>query len=284
MPDCLIETADDAPCLPLHSVPKAALEAWLNTQPETVKVWLASIGFEAKLGRSSLLPGPDGALAGALVIPNNPPSLWDYAGLQKSLPPGDWALAGDLTDDIRHKAALGWALAGYRFDRYKKSEREPRRLLAGDAAVTGEAAALADAIHLGRDLVNTPANDMGPDELEAACRSVAEAYDAEIRTIEGDALLEKNFPAVHTVGRASSRAPRVIDLTWGDADAPKLTLVGKGVCFDTGGLDLKPASAMAIMKKDMGGAATTLATAKAVMALNLPVRLRLLIGAVENSV
>lgn len=284
MPDCLIEAADDAPCLPLHSVPAADFDAWLDTQPETAKAWLTSIGFEAKPGRSSLLPGSDGALAGALVVLSSSPSLWDYAGLQKSLPPGDWSLAGDLTDALRHKAALGWSLAGYRFDRYKKSERKPRRLLAGDANTLSEAAALADAIHLGRDLVNTPTNDMGPAELEAACMSVAKDYDAKIETIEGDALLKENFPAVHTVGRASVSAPRVIDLTWGDADAPKLTLVGKGVCFDTGGLDLKPASAMAIMKKDMGGAATTLAVAKAVMALNLPVRLRLLIGAVENSV
>ena len=284
MPDCLIQAAEETPCLPLHSVPKEDVDTWLETQPETAKTWLDSIGFEAKPGRSSLLPGPDGTLTGALVIPSSPPSLWDYAGLQKGLPPGDWSLAGDLADDTRYKAALGWALADYRFNRYKKSEREARRLFAGGAAVTGEAAAVADAIHLGRDLVNTPANDMGPDELEAACRSVAEAYGAKIETIEGDALLDENFPAVHTVGRASTRAPRVIDLTWGDPAAPKLTLVGKGVCFDTGGLDLKPASAMAIMKKDMGGAATTLALAKAVMALDLPVRLRLLIGAVENSV
>jgi len=284
MPDCLIDTAGDAPCLPLHTVSATDFEAWLDRQPETAKAWLTSIGFEAKPGRSTIMPGPDGALIGAVVIPSDPPSLWDYAGLQRSLPRGDWSLAEDITGKDRLQAALGWALAAYRFNRYKKIEREPRRLLLGDDPAAREAGILADAIYLGRDLVNTPANDMGPDELEVACRSVAEQCGAEIATIEGDDLIKENFPAVHAVGRASSRAPRVIDLTWGSPKAPKLTLVGKGVCFDTGGLDLKPASAMAIMKKDMGGAATTLATAKAVMALGLPVRLRLLIGAVENSV
>ena len=284
MPDCLIDKAGDRPALPLHSVAARDFDAWLSTQPETVKAWLESTGFKAKAGRSALLPGAEGALDGALVIPSDPPSLWDYASLQKGLPEGDWALSADIDGEERRQAALGWALADYRFERYKASERETRRLVVGNDQAAQEAEILADAIYLGRDLVNTPANDMGPSELESASRTVAEQYGAEVRTIEGDALLEENFPAVHAVGRASDKAPRVIDLTWGDENAPKLTLVGKGVCFDTGGLDLKPPSAMVLMKKDMGGAATTLSAAKAVMALGLPVRLRLLIGAVENSV
>ncbi|MEM8951800.1 MAG: leucyl aminopeptidase family protein [Pseudomonadota bacterium] len=284
MPDCLIETEGASESLPIHTVAGADYDAWLGAQPERVKAWLETTGFEGKAGRSALLPDDDGKLSGAVMIASDPPSLWDFSRLQKALPPLNWRLAADLDDDHRLQAALGWALAGYRFDRYKKSDAKTSRLLIGDDHPSAEAGILADAIYLGRDLVNTPANDMGPDELEAAARNVAERFGAEIRTIEGDALIEQNFPAVHTVGRASDRAPRVIDLTWGDADAPKLTLVGKGVCFDTGGLDLKPAAGMAIMKKDMGGAATTLATAQAVMALKLPVRLRLLIGAVENSV
>jgi leucyl aminopeptidase len=284
MPDCLIDKAGDRPALPLHSVAARDFDAWLSTQPETVKAWLESTSFKAKAGRSALLPGAEGALDGALVIPSDPPSLWDYASLQKGLPEGDWALSADIDGEERRQAALGWALADYRFERYKASERETRRLVVGNDQAAQEAEILADAIYLGRDLVNTPANDMGPPELESASRTVAEQYGAEVRTIEGDALLEENFPAVHAVGRASDKAPRVIDLTWGDENAPKLTLVGKGVCFDTGGLDLKPPSAMVLMKKDMGGAATTLSAAKAVMALGLPVRLRLLIGAVENSV
>ncbi len=284
MPDCLIDKAGDRPALTLHHVATRDFDAWLSAQPETIKAWLDSIGFKPKAGRSALLPGAGGALEGALIIPSDPPSLWDYASLQKGLPEGDWVLATDIDGAARQQAALGWALADYRFDRYKTSERETRCLLVGDDQAAQEAAVLADAIYLGRDLVNTPANDMGPPELAAASRAVAEHYGAKVTTVEGDALLKENFPAVHAVGRASDKAPRVIDLTWGDESAPKLTLVGKGVCFDTGGLDLKPASAMAIMKKDMGGAATTLSVAKAVMALDLPVRLRLLIGAVENSV
>ncbi len=284
MPDCLIDDEGESPSLPIYTVAPADYEGWLAAQPEKVKTWLESIGFEGKAGRSAIMPGDDGKLSGAVLIANDPPSLWDFSRLQKALPPVNWRLASDLGDGKRCQAMLGWALAGYRFGRYKKSDAKTSCLLLGDDRSSAEAGILADAIYLGRDLVNTPANDMGPDELEAAARDVAERFGAKITTIEGDALLEQNFPAVHTVGRASTRAPRVIDLTWGDPGAPKLTLVGKGVCFDTGGLDLKPAAGMAIMKKDMGGAATTLATAQAVMALKLPVRLRLLIGAVENSV
>lgn len=284
MPDCLIQSEGESACLPIHPVPAASYATWLAAQPDGVKAWLGSIGFDGKAGRSAILPGGDGKLSGAVMIPSEPESLWDYARLQNALPMVDWRLPADLDDGERLQATLGWALAGYRFDRYKKGDGLTSRLLLGDNRSSADANILADAIYLGRDLVNTPANDMGPDELEVAARDVADKYGADVRTIEGDALLEQNFPAVHTVGRASDRAPRVIDLTWGNAGAPKLTLVGKGVCFDTGGLDLKPAAGMALMKKDMGGAATTLATAQAIMALNLPVRLRLLIAAVENSV
>ncbi|MGI9508380.1 MAG: leucyl aminopeptidase family protein [Geminicoccaceae bacterium] len=282
--DCLIDKEGDGPCLPIHAITENDYSAWLGARSDTVKAWLDSIGFKGKAGRSALMPGADGKLEGAIMIESAPSILWDFSRLQRSLPSSDWFLPAGLDSDERLQATLGWALAGYRFDRYKKHDGETCRLLLGDDPASAEARILADAIYLGRDLVNTPANDMGPAELEVAARDVADRYGAVVRTIEGDALLEENFPAVHTVGRASSRAPRVIDLTWGDEGAPKLTLVGKGVCFDTGGLDLKPAAGMSLMKKDMGGAATTLATAQAVMALGLPVRLRLLIGAVENSV
>ncbi|MDH3662259.1 MAG: leucyl aminopeptidase family protein [Alphaproteobacteria bacterium] len=284
MPDCLIDSESDGPCLPIYTVQADDYPTWLEAQPDVAKAWLESIGFEAKAGRSALMPGDDGQLAGAVLISRDPPSLWDFSRLHKALPATSWRLPTNIDDAGRQQAVLGWALAGYRFDRYKKSEAETCRLFLGDDPASAEARILAQAIYLGRDLINTPANDMGPEELEVAARDVADRYGAEVRTIEGDALLDENFPAVHTVGRASTRAPRVIDLTWGDASAPKLTLVGKGVCFDTGGLDLKSAAGMSLMKKDMGGAATMLATAQAVMALDLPVRLRLLIGAVENSV
>ncbi len=182
------------------------------------------------------------------------------------------------------QAALGWALASYRFERYRRHEAKPVRLALEDGAEVGGSEATAEAVWLARDLITTPASDLGPAELAEAAGAVAARFGAQFRTVEGDALLTENFPAIHAVGRASPRAPRLVELTWGEASAPKVTLVGKGVCFDTGGLDLKTAQNMLLMKKDMGGAAVTLGLAQAVMALGVPVRLRLLIGAVENSV
>ncbi|MGH1480747.1 MAG: leucyl aminopeptidase family protein [Geminicoccales bacterium] len=284
MLDCFVADQDDLDANPLAVVSAEDFENWLNGQPEATKNWLKSISFRAKAKRAAMIPSADGKLAGAVMIQSKPSDLWDFAKLRRALPAGNWRLPSEMADGQRGKAALAWALAAYRFNRYKKIDDEPICLALSEDRHSKEAQILAEAIYLGRDLVNTPANDMGPAELEAACRRVAKTYGADVRTVEGEALLEENFPAIHTVGRASDRAPRMIDLTWGAEDAPKLTLVGKGVCFDTGGLDLKPAAGMAIMKKDMGGAATTLATAQAVMALGLPVRLRLLIGAVENSV
>jgi leucyl aminopeptidase len=282
--DCFVADQDAQASTPIAAVKASDFEAWLATQPEVTKAWLGSTNFRAKPRSVAIIPGADGRLAGAVMILGDAEELWDFAALQQALPSGDWRLADDVADAERGKAALAWALNAYRFDRYKKQDVEPKRLVTGRDEASVEAEILADAIYLGRDLVNTPASDMGPAELEAAARAVAEAFGAEVATIAGDELLDENFPAIHAVGRASDRAPRLVDLTWGDVEAPKLTLVGKGVCFDTGGLNLKPAAGMLLMKKDMGGAATTLATAKAVMALGLPVRLRLLIGAVENSV
>ncbi len=186
------------------------------------------------------------------------------------------------------RAALRLGLAGYRFERYRSGNGggngETARLVTGDAATAVRASALARSVFLARDLVNTPANDMGPAELEAAIRAVGEAFGATVETTLGDALLDAGFPAIHAVGRASARPPRLVDLTWGDPSAPLLTLVGKGVCFDTGGLDIKPSTAMRNMKKDMGGAACMTGLARMIMALGLPVRLRLLVPAVENSI
>jgi len=283
--DCFVADQSDLAASPITVVKAADFDRWLKSQPDVTQAWLKSTGFRAKEKSAALIPSADGKLAGAVMIASDPAALWDFAGLRHALPNGEWRLPSDMADQDRGKAVLAWALGSYRFGRYKKQDVEQRcRLALGQDDQSREAEILADAIYLGRDLVNTPTNDMGPAELEAAARDVADRFGAKVRTIEGDALLDENFPAIHTVGRASDRAPRLIDLTWGDAGAPKLTLVGKGVCFDTGGLNLKPAAGMAIMKKDMGGAATTLATAQAVMALGLPVRLRLLIGAVENSV
>ncbi len=284
MQECFVADQDDVAATPITVVLVKDFDDWLKSQSDVTRAWLESTGFRAKANKVALIPAADGKLASAVMVVGEASELWDYAKLRHVLTDGDWRLPSDMADSERARAMLAWALAAYRFSRYKKSEARPKRLALGETELSNEARIVADAVYLGRDLVNTPANDMGPAELEAACRDVAGRFGADVRTIEGEALLKENFPAIHTVGMASDRAPRMIDLTWGKADAPKLTLVGKGVCFDTGGLDLKPAAGMALMKKDMGGAATTLATAQAVMALGLPVRLRLLIGAVENSV
>jgi len=269
---------------PVHVVAASQYRDWLAGQPAHVRAWLEGSAFEAKAGRSALLPGADGGPAAALLVQSEPAEPWDFAALRDRLPAGDWRLQAAGGELDPGTAALGWALASYRFERYRKNNSKSVRLaVPADPAVEG-ANTVAEAVYLARDLINTPAVDLGPAELAEAAAATAARHGATCRTIVGDDLLEQNFPAIHAVGQASSRAPRLIDLAWGDKDAPALTLVGKGVCFDSGGLDLKNSSNMLLMKKDMGGAAVTLALAQAVMALALPVRLRLLIGAVENSV
>ncbi|MFJ5489493.1 leucyl aminopeptidase family protein, partial [Hansschlegelia beijingensis] len=181
-------------------------------------------------------------------------------------------------------ATLAIALGSYRFARYRKAQAKDVRIALPDAVDSAEVERTVAATFLGRDLVNTPANDLGPEELEGAIRELAARHGAEVSSVVGDALLDENFPLVHVVGRASPRAPRIVDMRWGQADHPRVTLVGKGVCFDTGGLDIKPSSGMLLMKKDMGGAAAMIALADMVMGAKLPVRLRLIVGAVENSI
>jgi leucyl aminopeptidase len=269
---------------PIWTVATAQYREWLAAQPAHVRAWLEGSQFEVKAGRSALLPDADGRPGGALLLLSQPPGPWDFAALRDRLPIGDWRLESNAGGTDLGQAALGWALASYRFDRYRKSEPKVVRLALGLGGEVERASTVAAAIFLARDLINTPAADLGPAELAEAAAGVAARFGARFSAIEAEALLDQNYPAVHAVGRASIRPPRVIDLAWGEPNAPKLTLVGKGVCFDTGGLDLKTASNMQLMKKDMGGAAVTLALAQAVMALALPVRLRLLIGAVENSV
>jgi leucyl aminopeptidase len=192
-------------------------------------------------------------------------------------------LVTDLDEDALNVELLGWLLAGYTFDRYKSQSGAKTDLICPDSANATELEAIAAGEALTRDLINTPASDMGPPDLEEAVRSLAKSHAADVTVIEGDDLLAQNFPMIHAVGRAASRTPRLIDMRWGKA-GPKLTLVGKGVCFDTGGLNLKPGSSMGLMKKDMGGAATVLGLAHMIMSLNVPLQLRVLVPAVENSV
>ena len=279
--DCFAPS-DTPEALPIEVVARADFEAWREARPSRIRNWLEGGGFEAKPGRSALLPAKDGRPAGALVIASDPPEPWDIAGLRSRLPAGTWRLADDaaIAPDL---AALGFALQSYRFERYKARNGKPCRLAVPDTPDVVRAGRLAEATYLARDLFNTPASDLGPAELAAAVETVGRRFEASYQTIIGDDLLGANYPAIHAVGRGSARPPRLLDLRWGGA-GQRITLVGKGVCFDTGGLDLKTSSGMRLMKKDMGGAAITLALAQAIMASGLEVRLRLLIGAVENAV
>ncbi|HRD77355.1 MAG TPA: leucyl aminopeptidase family protein [Hyphomicrobiaceae bacterium] len=254
------------------------------------RAWLKSHGFKGTARRFLLLPSPEGGIAGA-VLGIGPPQAGKgepialLAGLLPTLlPPGGYHLETDLGADAE-LAATAYGLGAYRFRRYKSAEADPLAVLKTPRGVNRENVLSAiEAVWIGRDLINTPANDMGPAELEAAARDLARRHDAQASVIIGDDLLARNFPLIHTVGRASPRAPRLIELTWGRADAPRVTLVGKGICFDTGGLDIKPSASMLLMKKDMGGAASVLALAHMIMARRLDVRLRIVIAAAENSV
>jgi leucyl aminopeptidase len=231
-----------------------------------------------------LVPARDGSLQRVLVGIAKKWDPWQLSKLPAVLPRGRYSVENELEPAVANLAALSWALGTYRFERYKKKTHTFAELVLPAGADSHKVAALSQAISLGRDLINTPAEDMGPAELALAARQIAEEFGGKVREVIGDALLKENYPLVHAVGRASTRAPRLVDFSWGDARHPKVTLVGKGVCFDTGGLDLKPADAMKLMKKDMGGAATVLTIARCVMALGLPIRLRVMIAAVENSV
>ena len=276
-----------AASLPLYLVEKAALADWLATLDPAAAGWAAAAGFAAGLGEICLLPGPGGRLAGAAFGVGEPAQRargrFHLGKAAAELPAGDWHLVGTLAPEERDEAALGWLLAQYRFGRYKAASEPRARLKAPEGCDAARLEVIADAEAFTRDLINTPASDMGPDELEAAFLDLAARFGAAAEAIRGEELLARNFPMIHAVGRASPRAPRLLDLRWG-AEGPRLTLVGKGVCFDTGGLDIKPASSMGLMKKDMGGAATVMGLAQMIMALGLKLRLRVLVPAVENAV
>jgi leucyl aminopeptidase len=241
-------------------------------------------GFEPKPGQYLALPG-EGGLSGILFGLENGGDAKDLflpGRLPQQLPGGVYRFANDPHDT--RLAALAFALGAYRFTRYHKSEGRKIKLDLPQSLDREELEHVVEGVTLVRDLVNTPANDMGPPELEDAARTLAGKHGAHVNSTVGDDLLRDNFPLIHAVGRAAARPPRLIDLTWGEADHPRVTLVGKGVCFDSGGLDIKPESSMLNMKKDMGGAATALALAHMIMARGLPLRLRVIIPAVENAI
>ena len=278
------------PAIPIWFVTKSTWPDIRHELSAPGKAYADASGFEPTAGRLLLVPDAGGALAAVLFgLESEDAKFIDplFAGkLATLLPPGDYRFANDPHGGAAGclSAALGFALSTYRFQRYKKNTTPQARLAAPDGVDEKRIARIVAGLTLARDLVNTPANDMGPAALEKAALALARAHRATASVIRGEALLKKNFPLIHAVGKAASEAPRLVDISWGRPGASKVTLVGKGVCFDTGGLDIKPSSAMGLMKKDMAGAATAMALAHMIMDAKLPVRLRVLLPIVENAI
>ncbi len=269
-----------AKALPVHFVARDGLET--SGLPLSTVVWAKANGFTGEAGKVLVLPGEGGSVGGALFGTGKGEGALMVGALARALPDGDWQFAAPPANpDL---AALAVMLGGYAFTRYGRKPGRTLRFGLPHGVDAARVRRIAEGVFLARDLVNTPTNDMGPDALEKAVRDLAAPHDADVRVTAGEYLLRKNFPMIHAVGRASSQAPRLIDMRWGPKSAPRVTLVGKGVCFDTGGLDIKPASGMLLMKKDMGGAANVLGLASMIMAARLKVRLRVLIPAVENAI
>jgi len=274
------------PALPIWLVEEAI---WPQISAELAPIALAfaqAQDFEAKPGRLCMVPDAAGKLAGVLfgisATDDQSADRFLIGKLPALLPEGIYRFAPAPRNP--KLALLAWLLGSYVFDRYRKKQGPTAKIVAPEGVDVEEVSRIAAAVSLGRDMINTPTNDLGPDGIEDAARALAEKHGAKISVMVGQDLLEQNFPMIHAVGRASATPPRLIDIRWGDENAPLVTLVGKGVAFDTGGLNIKPGSSMALMKKDMGGAAAALATADMVMGSKLPVRLRVLIPAVENSI
>ncbi|MEM5469103.1 leucyl aminopeptidase family protein [Celeribacter marinus] len=284
MPLTFAQDTDAA--LPLYLVAPDGLDAVKARLTPSQATWVEANGFTANIGEICILPdalGLSGALAGLGTKPARQRTRFALAAVRAKLPDAIFRLETDLDGEALTEQALGWLLSGYVFDKYAPTAAPKAQLVtpAGVDRTKVEIVAAGEA--LTRNLINTPASDMGPDELEAAARDLADCFGAAVTVVAGEDLLSHNLPMIHAVGRASPRAPRLIELNWGNS-GPKLTLVGKGVCFDTGGLNIKPGASMGLMKKDMGGAATVLGLSHMIMALGLKVQLRVLIPAVENAI
>jgi leucyl aminopeptidase len=269
--------------IPLYPVSATNFEQWLANLPGVQQKWLKASGFRAKAGELCSLPGSNGELHGYAFGMADKGWLYQLAPLPAKLAAGNYRLVSDWSPKQRLQASLGWGLACYQFSLYLKSKTEMPSL-ALDKDIASGAERLLSAQSLVRDLINTPTEDMGPAQLADAMQAQADEFGAHMSVVHGVDLLTKNFPAIHAVGRASDREPRLIKMEWGEENKPLVALCGKGVCFDTGGLNLKPSTGMALMKKDMGGAAHVLALARLIMQAQLPVRLLVLVPAVENSV
>ena len=279
--------------IPVWLLDIASLDSLPDGVPQNLKRWIDATGFAAKTGETSIMAASDGSISAILLGLGKIGKENDQGDararcamivgkLARSLPTGNYHLEGRV--DLPELAALSWRLGGYTFDRYLPKITDRPSLAAPSGCDLAAINRAGDAVTLTRDLINTPANDLGPEKLEEALRNIASTHKATVSTITGDRLLQENFPMIHAVGRASNEAPRLLDLSWGNKDHAKITLVGKGVSFDTGGLNIKPGSSMGLMKKDMGGAANVMGLAMMIMSAKLPVRLRVLIPAVENSI
>jgi leucyl aminopeptidase len=272
-------------CIPMVLVIESEFPTWLERQDEPLRRWLTVTGFKAKSGQFSLVPGADGQLRAVVVSISRADDLWALGSLPATLPEGDYVLdAAAFEFQSLERLTLGWALGAYQFTRYKTPKRAMARLALDPACNAGRIQRQVEAVALVRDLINTPAEDLMPEHLAEAVQTLAEDFGATFEQTVGEELLARNFPVIHTVGRASAHPPRLLDLRWGDPTHPRVALIGKGVCFDSGGLDLKPSSAMRLMKKDMGGAATALGLARLIMSAGLPIRLRVLVAAVDNAI
>ncbi len=283
--------------IPLVPVVKNELEIYLNEQSDFLRNWVAQSSFEAKPSSFCIIPNQDGKIDRILcgiehASPDNPDSarIWSMSSLATSLPEGEYHIESNWSENEQIQAAIGWGLGAYRFDFFKKDFLEPKNtpLLKLASDQLAQVQAFVDAFTLVRDMVNTPANHMMPEELSEVVKELAQQHQAQFSEFVGDELLTENFPAIHAVGRASEHPPRLIKLEWTskeqNEELPLLTLVGKGVCFDTGGLDLKPSKFMRNMKKDMGGAAHVLGLAHLIMCFDLPLRLQVLIAAADNAI
>ena len=277
----------NAPAIPLHVIDRPLFKSWYQDQTPDTCAWIDANGFTGAKGQALLIPGANGrplmALAGYGTPTDRRRGRFLLAAAAANLPQGVYAIASGLPEDLAEMECLGWLMHGYAFNRYRQKTAKPVALIAPKGVDAAKVEIMAAAETLTRDLINTPASDMGPDALQAATEDMARRFGASCTAIVGEDLLAQNLPMIHAVGRAAAIAPRLIDMRWGST-GPTLTLVGKGVCFDTGGLNLKPGASMGLMKKDMGGAATVLGLAQMIIALDLPLQLRVLIPAVENSV
>ena len=269
---------------PIHAIRTAEWERWRETHSEALRKLAEAHDFKAQNGRILLAPATDGSIERVLFGVGEKANAMSMGALAQNLPAGDYRIAAAPREFSATTVALAWGLGAYAFERYKKRKRPVPRLAPPEGADMAEAQRLVAASWLARDLVNTPAGDMGPAALHEAAESVAHQYEAKFEAIVGDKLLDKNFPLIHAVGRAAQQPPRLLHLSWGDEKHPRVALVGKGVTFDTGGLDIKGAAGMRLMKKDMGGAAHALALAQIVMDAKLPVKLDLFLPVVENSI